>query len=106
MDSYEEEVEDVGEGTSEVAGSSQQQPQHFDPGLPLEPAEHPPPDYESADEALDSDHTARPSGSARRDETRRLLNKSPPIPTYEAAVGDVAAGRGRSSTRTRPRSDS
>lgn len=103
MDSYEEEVdEDLGEGTSEAANH-----QHFDPGLPLEPSEHPPPDYESGEEdETDSDTTARPGGTAERDETRRLLNKSPPIPTYEAATSDVRAGRGRSSTRTRPRSES
>lgn len=97
MDSYEEEVgENLGEGTSEAASS-----QHFDAGLPLEPAEHPPPDYESpAEDETDSDHTARPSGTAEHDERRRLLNKSPPIPTYEAATSDIEAGRGRSSTRT------
>jgi hypothetical protein len=113
MDMQEEdEEEDYGEGTSELANS-----QHLgNPGLPLHPADHPPPDYESPDEDedaddSDSDTTARPrSGTALSaeysDQTRLLGPDEPPIPTYEAAVSDVAAGRGRSSTRTRPRAES
>lgn len=103
MDSHED--EDVGEGTSEAASS-----QHLiNPGLPLEPADHPPPGYESPiseNGGEDSDATARADQPAEHDEQRRLLNSSPPIPTYEAAVRDVEAGRGRSSTRTRPRRES
>lgn len=100
--------EDLGEGTSEAASSQML----INPGLPLQPADRPPPDYESASEGdeeddQDSDTTARPSSATvYQDEQRRLLNPSPPIPTYEAAVSDVEAGRGRSSTRTRPRSES
>ncbi|KAK5116602.1 Rsp5p-dependent ubiquitination, sorting of cargo proteins at the multivesicular body [Meristemomyces frigidus] len=98
MDSTEE---DVGEGTSEAANSSQQQ--LIDPGLPFEPHEHPPPDYESPDEDEEdsSDTTPRASEQSERSEQRPLLgNHSPPIPTYEAATGDVEAGRGRSATRS------
>lgn len=107
MDSQEEEQEeeeDAGEGTSEAASS-----QHLiHPGLPLEPADHPPPEYESPedDDGEDSDTTPRASGALDHEDQRRLLNNSPPIPTYEAAIRDVEAGRGRSSTRTRPRSQS
>ena len=108
MDMHDEEDDDYGEGTSEAASSQVL----INPGLPFEPADHPPPDYESPsehedDDDDDSDTTARPSSAViQQDEQRRLLNSSPPIPTYEAAVSDVEAGRGRSSTRTRPRSES
>lgn len=102
----EEEEEDVGEGRSDAAAG-----QHLiNPGLPLEPADHPPPDYESPEEGEadndDSDTTPRASGVSGVEEDRPLLNHSPPIPTYEAAISDVRAGRGRSSTRTRPRRSS
>lgn len=96
----EEEEEDFGEGTSEAASSQFL----IHPGLPFEPADHPPPDYESpSDDEADSDTTARPPRPSV-DETRGLLHDrdGPPIPTYEAAISDVEAGRGRSSTRTRP----
>ncbi|EME48026.1 hypothetical protein DOTSEDRAFT_69830 [Dothistroma septosporum NZE10] len=99
-----QEEEDLGEGTSEASSSQQL----IDPGLPLEPAEFPPPDYESPEEedATDSDTTPRASGAFEPDdEHQQLLRNSPPIPTYEAAMSDVEAGRGRSSTRTRPRSE-
>ncbi|KAF2212987.1 hypothetical protein CERZMDRAFT_58467 [Cercospora zeae-maydis SCOH1-5] len=109
-DVEEEDEDDVGEGTSEAASSQI----YMNPGLPLEPADHPPPDYESPEEDAngddDSDMTARPRAGTNASEyserTRLLHNNSPPIPSYEAAVGDVEAGRGRSSTRTRPTSES
>ena len=96
-----EDEEDVGEGTSDVNSSSQQL---IDPGLPFEPADHPPPDYESPEEGREddddfSDETPRAPESTERDEQQPLL-ESPPIPTYEAATGDVEAGRGRSATRS------
>jgi len=103
MDSQED--DDVGEGTSEAASSQQL----IDPGLPLEPADHPPPDYESpkgADEDDQERHSTSQAGRTEYEESRRLLSNSPPIPTYEAALRDVQAGRGRSSTRTRPRRES
>ncbi|KAK3709363.1 Protein ssh4 [Vermiconidia calcicola] len=92
----EEDDEDAGEGTSEAASSQQL----FDPGLPLEPADHPPPDYESPedqdeDEDIEGDTTPRASDFSERDG----LLPSPPIPSYEAATGDANSGRGRSSTR-------
>lgn len=98
-----EDDDDAEEGPSDAANSSQQQ--LINPGLPLEPADHPPPDYESPDERFD-DHcgddsdssTPRASGYFDRDH-HPAQQRSPPIPTYEAATGDVQAGRGRSSTR-------
>lgn len=102
MDSNEDD-DDAGEGTSEAASSQVL----VNPGLPLEPADHPPPEYESPEEDGDSDTTPRASRVPDNEEYQRLVhNSSPPIPTYEAAMGDVEAGRGRSSTRTRPRSES
>lgn len=106
MDSTEE--EDVGEGTSENAQSSQHQHDVVDPGLPFEPHDQPPPDYESPEEDrdgdgdADSDATPRASEQSVRSEQQPLLGdrRSPPIPTYEAATSDVEAGRGRSATRS------
>lgn len=119
--------DDAGEGTSEVAPNNEV---FLNPGLPFEPADHPPPDYESPaeerrmsfddppthksrrrdygnqdddddDDANDSDVTPRASDShsERSDSRRRLLNPSPPIPSYEAATTDGDSGRGRSPTR-------
>ena len=109
MESQQE--EDVGEGTSDLPQSQQQQQPIIDPGLPFEPHDHPPPDYESPEEENDdddddgdgdSDMTPRASQQSSTSEQRPLLaDDHPPIPTYEAATGDVEAGRGRSSTRTR-----
>ena len=98
---FQNEEEDVGEGTSEAASSQQ----FINPGLPLEPADHPPPDYESPEDNGDedeeggsSDVTPRASESFEREDEPLL--PSPPIPSYEAATGDLDAGRGRSSTRS------
>jgi len=118
MDSHPEEGEghdDGGEGASRDGYGEEEQ--HHDPGLPFEPADHPPPDYESPDELYDDDdddgeHGAdgaaddsdiTPRASEREDERPLLMRAgdSPPIPTYEAAVSDVEAGRGRSATRGR-----
>ncbi|TKA63657.1 Protein SSH4 [Friedmanniomyces simplex] len=123
MDSHPEEGDgDSRADTSYDGDDQQQQNQLIDPGLPFEPADHPPPDYESPDETydyddgeegeeeeeeLDSDTTPRASTEQnerrRGSEERPLLRHagdSPPIPTYEAAVSDVeAARRGRSATR-------
>nr|POE94724.1 protein ssh4 [Quercus suber] len=109
--------DDVGEGTSESQQRYQEedssQEANFDPGLPLEPADHPPPDYESPDddesrylddelEEADNDAMVSSAPSDSSEEQQRLLPRSsPPIPTYEAATSDVQAGRGRSSTRDR-----
>lgn len=89
---------DVGEGTS--SSGEQQHLADIDPGLPFEPQEHPPPDYESPDEG--DEDAVTPRASEQSDE-RPLLGgeSSPPIPSYEAATGDVEAGRGRSATRSR-----
>jgi hypothetical protein len=103
MDYQGEEDEDTGEGTSEAASSQV----FINPGLPLEPADQPPPDYESPedhdydDEEEDETSATTPRASefpfARSSGEPPL--PSPPIPTYEAATGDLDAGRGRSSTR-------
>lgn len=90
--------DDTGEGMSEAASSQQQL---IDPGLPLEPAEHPPPDYESPQEERDhpddSDATPRASEYTSGNETSL---PSPPIPSYEAATSQAGYGRGRSATRS------
>jgi len=94
---YEHEEDDVGEGTSEAASTQQL----IDPGLPLEAAEHPPPDYESpsddqSEPEMDSSPTPRPSASYG---ARGSSLESPPIPSYEAAT-EHEQGRGRSYTRS------
>jgi hypothetical protein len=105
MDMHSE--EDIGEGTSSEMNSSQQH--LIDPGLPFEPHDHPPPEYESPEERDDeddyeSDTTPRASQQHHRSpEDRRPLlqeDRSPPIPTYEAATSDAETGRGRSERRT------
>lgn len=93
---YQQEEDDVGEGTSESPTQ-----RLINPGLPLEPADHPPPDYSSPVEErgepdMSSDTTPRASDIYDREEEPLL---SPPIPTYEAAT-EYEAGRGRSSTRS------
>jgi len=108
MDAQEEETEDLGEGSRDAAHSYESQQPHsmMDPGLPLEPADHPPPDYESPDENEEDytddedDVTPRASDNIERSEQQRLIPEqpSPPIPTYEAATGD-REGRGRRGSR-------
>lgn len=92
--------EDLGEGSNDGLSSPQPQEQHImDIGLPFEPADHPPPEYESPIDDSD-DSTPRASQSSHRTEERRRLlppgQTSPPIPTYEAATTEP---RGRSATR-------
>ena len=127
MDSQYE--EDVGEGASDSVTDQV----YLNPGLPLEPADHGPPDYESpheedrhfdfdqaeeveydddyyedgevedGEDETDSDQTPRAAShaSSQNGEVSRIRgHDSPPIPTYDAAVSDIEAGRGRSSTRT------
>lgn len=91
----EDEDDDAGEGTSESAGS-----QIVHPGLPFEPADAPPPDYESPSDVSDSGDTPRASTSNEQSERRPLLGNDPPIPSYEAATS-VPESRGRSNTRDR-----
>ncbi|KAH9838096.1 Protein SSH4 [Teratosphaeria destructans] len=114
MDSATMEEHDIGEGTSSEYAMSQQdlheqqQQDAIHPGLPFEPHDHPPPEYESPVEDDDhSDTTPRPSQQLSRSsgETPRPLlghegERSPPIPTYEAATSDLEAARGRRSTRS------
>lgn len=79
-----EEYDDAGEGTSEAAQGSQQA------------TDAPPPDYESPEEERyesDDDTTPRASQDRENGEQQPLL--SPPIPSYEAAIGDERTGRGR-----------
>lgn len=100
---HEEEQEDIGEGTSDAQSNQQL----IDPGLPFEPADHPPPDYSSPTEErseldleMDSDTTPRASEQPSRRATRL---PSPPIPSYEAATGDHSEAD-RSSSRDSDRS--
>lgn len=111
MDAQHEGEEEEGQDVEEGPSDGQQQSVH--PGLPFEPADHPPPDYESPDERFDeyvgddgesNSSTPRASGYFDRRERsssqrQERQERSPPIPTYEAATGDVEAGRGRSSAR-------
>lgn len=85
MDSHED---DAGEGTSHVSG-----PQG-DAGLGIAHHDAPPPEYESPEE----DHFTTPRASIHS-ESRPLLHNDPPIPSYEAAVGDVEAGEARNDGR-------
>lgn len=103
MDLEDEYEDDLGEGNSETPYSADDPHPSFHPGLPLEPADHPPPDYESPDDDLASDDPHRDGDSTAQtnSERQRLLGEHPPIPTYEAATSDIQAGRGRSSTRNR-----
>lgn len=97
----EEEGNDPGEGTSNdaVRTGQQHQSQGVHRGLPFEPADHPPPEYESP---VEQSQTVTPRSSPERrgsEEQRPLLGRqtSPPIPSYEAATGD---DRGRHTTRS------
>lgn len=98
---------DANRRTSHESGSAS-----IHPGLPFEPVDHDPPGYESPSEDEADTTTPRPSTNPSRrrqsgeSDREPLLHggdddgrASPPIPTYEAAVSDIAAGRGRSSTR-------
>jgi len=101
-------AEDAGEGTSgeRQADDSEPQPELIHHGLPFEPADHPPPEYEGPDDegagGHESDTASRASEQNARDEEQQPLASeyNPPIPSYEAATSDVEAGRGRSSTRS------
>ncbi|KAJ9619177.1 Protein ssh4 [Taxawa tesnikishii (nom. ined.)] len=72
--------EDVGEGTSTAAAGL-----GINPGMPLVPADAPPPGYESPSEESDPPRTPRASTQS---ESRLLLEHGPPIPSYEESVGD------------------
>lgn len=92
--------EDSGEGTSgdHDHATPQSEQRLVDIGLPFEPADHPPPDYESPVDESDESTPRASQSSHRTEERRRLLpgQTSPPIPTYEAATTE---SRGRSATR-------
>ena len=77
--------EDAGEGTS-LAASTHTIPR--DLGIILPSSDGPPPEYTSPS---DDDESSTPRASEHSD-TRPLLQIDPPIPSYEAAMGD-AAGR-------------
>lgn len=90
--------EDVGEGTSESPSDQRL----IDPGLPLEPADHPPPDYSSpvderSEPDMDSDTTPRASEIFQDDDSGG--QDTPPIPTYEAAT-ESEPSRGRTFRRS------
>lgn len=88
MDSREE--DNAGEGTS-IAASTQTIPQ--DLGISVPPSDGPPPEYSSPDE--EEDHDARTPRASEASESRPLLDSDPPIPSYEAAIGDIEAGEAR-----------
>lgn len=73
------EEDDVGEGTSALMP---QPPPH--PGLPLIPADAPPPEYESPEE----DAPATPRASTQSESRPLLRQDSPPIPSYEDATSN------------------
>lgn len=85
MDSREE---DAGEGTS-LAASTHTIPQDLGITLPetVAHADAPPPEYTSPS---DDDDPTTPRAS-EHSESRPLLDIDPPIPSYEAAVGDIEA---------------
>ena len=80
--------EDIGEGTSYTAAGHVSEEE--DLSMPPH-ADAPPPEYESPDEE-NQFSTPRPSVHSERS---HLLPHDPPIPSYEAAVGDVQASGSR-----------
>ena len=95
------------EGSSDAASQAAPPPQLIDAGLPLEPADHPPPEYESPDGSEDGehddDHSDTTPRASEQGERQRLLGdrdaESPPIPSYEAATSATANDRGRTAAR-------
>jgi len=83
LDSQED---DTGEGTSNVTVSQDAQPH---PGMPFEPADAPPPDYESPSS---EEPEASSTPKASRFPVRSSSNGGPPIPSYEAATAQFEAG--------------
>ncbi|THX40369.1 SPRY-domain-containing protein [Aureobasidium pullulans] len=79
--------DDAGEGTSNAAASYESQE---DLTMPSHP-DAPPPEYESPDE---DNHFSTPRASMHS-ERSHLLPHDPPIPSYEAAVGDMRASKSR-----------
>jgi len=86
--------EDVGEGTSTTNLQQRREspPPAPHPGLPLMPADAPPPEYESPEEDSES-RFATPRASSHS-ESRPLLQQEdgPPIPSYEAAMAEYDPG--------------
>ncbi|KAK3622801.1 Protein ssh4 [Elasticomyces elasticus] len=104
QDEEDEDDDDDDGGEGGVGVEDEEQPLAFiNPGLPFEPQEHPPPDYESPEDMYDDDDdddTPRASSEQQSLLPRRGEGESPPIPTYEAAVSDAEGGiRGRSERR-------
>lgn len=82
--------EDAGEGTS-TAPPTSTTPQ--DLGISM-PQSDDPPDYTSPSDDEEELTVGTPRASFQS-ETRPLLDNDPPIPTYEAAIGDVEAAEAR-----------
>jgi len=80
--------EDIGEGSS-LAASTHTLPQ--DLGIHIPPTDGPPPDYSSPS---DDDEPSTPRASMQS-ANRPLLHAEQPIPSYEAAIGDIEAGGAR-----------
>jgi hypothetical protein len=99
--------DDAGEGTSEGLRIIDHEPDdqsEIDADSDAPPHhDHPPPEYESPDDQDydEDDSTPRASEQNSDDRTHLLVDHEgdPPIPTYEAATGDLQ-GRGRSESRT------
>jgi hypothetical protein len=100
--------DDAGEGTSEglriIDNEPDDQSEHdADSDVPPDHEDHPPPEYESPDDQDydEDDSTPRASEQNNDDRTHLLVDHEgdPPIPSYEAATGDLQ-GRGRSESRT------
>jgi len=99
-------VEDnAGEGNSEIHSGNDD---HEQAGLGLNTdahphhEDHPPPEYESADDQDYDEDDQTPRASEQNDERTRLLgdhNADPPIPSYEAATGEQR-GRARGDSRS------
>lgn len=87
--------EDAGEGMS-TATSTHTVLQ--DTGSPLGLADAPPPEYESEHVGMGQ---SSPPRASEHSESRPLLGHDPPIPSYEAAVGDREAGRARNESEDR-----
>jgi hypothetical protein len=82
--------EDIGEGTSYTAAGYVSGEEEEDLTMPSH-SDAPPPEYESPDE---ENQFSTPRASMHS-ERSYLLPHDPPIPSYEAAVGDVRASESR-----------
>lgn len=90
------EEEDLGEGTSTAAASVRTIPQDLGITLPQSDTDAPPPEYSHPPDVFEESSSRRAS---EQSETRPLIDAEPPIPSYEAAIGDIEAGEARNDDR-------